>query len=178
MLPPSAAGSASSGVSAPADPVIAPIPGCACVDCEAALGFAGSAPSQAPTSKALRMPTQTQAQQRNASLFQLLPAPDPWSYKSAKARTVLHVQHSASSSASVQTLPTVDENSEYSRCSIRRRRRRTARARPGSQAQAHAHAQARSGLGGVRSGECCQCRVRRRRIVSPRARCGRTLCTL
>ncbi|KAL7284283.1 hypothetical protein ACG7TL_001566 [Trametes sanguinea] len=114
MLPPSAAGSASSGVNALAGSLVAPIHGCACADCEAALAFAGPAPSQAPAAKSpLRPQTQTQAQQRNASLFHLLPAPDPWSYKSAKARTTLHVQHSAASSASVQTLPTVDENSEY-----------------------------------------------------------------
>ncbi|KAI0646187.1 hypothetical protein C8Q79DRAFT_651533 [Trametes meyenii] len=80
----------------------APNNACPCPECEA--GFASSAGSSA-TSFSPRTPTS--APLRNTG-FNLLAAPDAWSYKSAKTRS----QRSQHSLHSAQTLPTVDEDSD------------------------------------------------------------------
>ncbi|KAI0674186.1 hypothetical protein C8Q78DRAFT_575649 [Trametes maxima] len=80
----------------------APNNACPCPECEA--GFASSAGSSA-TSFSPRTPTSVPL--RNTG-FNLLAAPDAWSYKSAKTRSQ-RSQHSLHSS---QTLPTVDEDSD------------------------------------------------------------------
>ena len=106
-LPPPASSSSSSATAA-ADA------SCDCYNCQIARQSASellssAADNPSPT-RSQPSPTSPSRRSNRHSAFLLIPAPDPWSYRSAKSRVL---QRSAQHSA--QTLPTVDENleSEY-----------------------------------------------------------------
>ena len=91
---------------------------CGCYECELAsrsatsVSSASTSTSSGGSASPQSSPPQSQPSPRRSphrnSAFMLLPPTDPWSYKSAKARAT---QRTATRSA--QTLPTVDEDSEY-----------------------------------------------------------------
>ena len=89
--------------------ITAPNGECGCRDCQSQIASRSTTTATSPSSSPTPSPQSSphRSPRRNGALF-LLPTNDPWSYKSAKTRAT---QNPASRSA--QTLPTVEEDSEY-----------------------------------------------------------------